>query len=157
MPRNMLAYLEGNWKTASIFRSLSPATWVSWRELILRCLQGGWRVTRQCVWGLFCATDHADWWELTASYRRSREQCCRHVLSPADLSESREDVRSHRLCHTDDAVHRQKPLSTVKRFFLHAEWRHQLMMLPVRHPRQQQLKQDIMCCCFLFHFISWFY
>ena len=138
-----LAYLEENWKTAGIFRSLSPARWVSWQ--LRRCLRGKWRVTPQCVRGLHCAIDHADWWLLTTSYRRSREQCCWHASSQAVSSVSQDHLRFHRTAHADYVSHQQKSLSTVKRFYLHAERRHQLTILPTPHARQQQLKHFDNC------------
>ena len=136
----LLAYRVQNWRPPNIVHSQSVANWVSWPRLYEWRLRGVWTVPGQCLWVVVdCASDHADWWLLTTSDRWSREQCCWHASSLPVLSQSQEDVRSHRLCHAAHVAHRQIPLSTVKLLRSQFHSRHPTTP-PAQHPHQQPLK-----------------
>ena len=77
------------------------------------------------------------------SYRGRREQGCWLVLSQADLSQSREDARSHRPSHASHVSRQQTRLSIVRRSRLQFAPRHQLISHSARHQRQQPLKHHI--------------
>ena len=133
----LFSYHVHNWRLRNIVRSQSAAKWVFWPRVDEWRLRRAWRVAGQCIWAVDCAIDHADSRLLTTSDRWSRQQCCWHASSQPVLSQSQEDVRSHRLCLAAHVAHRQIPLSTVKLLRSQFHSRHQPT---TQHPHQQPLK-----------------